>query len=180
MIQRAATPLSAKGQSQAAKLAQRIAEIGVGRILSSDLRRAEMTAKPISRETRVPMELEPLLQERNFGELRGTPYSELSRDPFAADSAPPGGETWQAFHARVDDAWDHLREVAAGTEGNLAVVTHGLMCTALVTRHFDRVSLGEGREPPLRFDNTGLTLVEDTTPFSVLLLNCTAHLEEGE
>ena len=136
IIQRPETPLSDRGRSQASRLSRRLAELEVGRILSSDLRRAEMTAEPVARETGLPIELEPLLQERNFGDLRGMPYAELSCDPFAPDSDPPGGETWEVFHARVDAGWDRLREAVDATQGNLAVVTHGLVCRSLVTRCF--------------------------------------------
>ena len=176
VIQRANTPLSERGQGQADRLAQRLAALGVARILSSDLRRAEMTAEAIERETGVGIELEPLLQERSFGDLRGTPYSELTSDIFAPDAAPPGGETWDAFNARVEKTWAHVREVAAETAGNLAIVTHGLVCTQLVTAHLESADLTEGIEQPLRFDNTGLTLVEAIHPWRLTLLNCTSHL----
>jgi broad specificity phosphatase PhoE len=53
---------------------------------------------------------------RNLGDARGTPYAELPVDIFGPDYAPPGGETWGEFHARVDRAWARtLREAAATT-----------------------------------------------------------------
>ncbi len=176
VIQRAETPLSEHGQNQADHLAKRLAALGVSRILSSDLRRAAMTAEAIARDTGVEIEFEPLLQERSFGDLRGTRYSELEVDIFAPDSDPPGGETWDVFNARVERGWARIRAVAAETAGNLVIVTHGLVCTRLVTAHFDAVGLTDGLEPPLRFDNTGLTLIEAIHPFRLTLLNCTSHL----
>jgi probable phosphoglycerate mutase len=176
VVQRADTPLSERGLNQADHLARRLAALGVSRILSSDLRRAAMTAEAIARDTGVEIEFEPLLQERSFGDLRGTPYSELEIDMFAPDSDPPGGETWDVFNARVEATWVRLREVAKETAGNLAIVTHGLVCLRLVTAHLDAAGLADGLEPPLRFDNTGLTLIEATPPWRLTLLNCTSHL----
>ena len=121
------------------------------------------------------MAFEPLLQERNFGDLRGTPYAELRLDPFAPDYAPPNGETWPVFHARVDRAWAQLQELAAATPGTLAVVTHGLVCRSLVGRH---LVPAEGQTAPENWGNTALTIVEGPAPWRVHLLNCVAHLEE--
>ena len=52
-----------------------------------------------------PLTFDPLLHERNFGDIRGTPYASLGFDMFAPDYAPPNGETWEVFHTRVDRAW---------------------------------------------------------------------------
>ena len=174
VIQRADTPLSERGVVQADRLAPRLAALGVSRILSSDLRRAEMTADSISRATGTAVELEPLLRERSFGDLCGTPYAELESDIFAPDSDPPGGETWDAFNARLERTWSRLREVSAETTGNLAIVTHGLVCMGLITAHLDAADLTDAGV--LRFDNTGLTLVDAAHPWRVTLLNCTSHL----
>ena len=94
------------------------------------------TAEHVQRATGAPMAIEPLLRERNFGDLRGKPYAELAFDSFALDYAPPNGETWPAFHERVDRAWARVQELAASTTGgSLAVVTHGLVCRSLAARH---------------------------------------------
>ena len=126
--------------------------------------------------TGAPIEFEPLLQERNFGDIRGTAYAELP-DVFAPDYAPPGGETWAAFHSRVDAAWLRVQEVAKQADGRLAVITHGLVCRALLMRHLtlDRKDLlGFG------FENTSVTEVTATAPWRVVLLGCTQHLDGEE
>jgi probable phosphoglycerate mutase len=174
VVQTPDTPLSEHGALQAERLAARLASLGIARILSSDLARAVGTAEHVQRATQAPLELEPLLQERNFGDVRGTPYAELEVDLFAPDFAPPGGEDWEQFHARVTRAWERVRAVAAATPGNLAVVTHGLVCYSLALRH---LSLPGGREPELRLPNTALALVESSAPHHVLLWGCIAHLE---
>ncbi len=121
------------------------------------------------------MRHEPLLQERNFGDIRGTPYAELGFDMFAPDYAPPNGETWEVFHARVDRAWVAVQAALADTSsGHLAVVTHGLVCRSLAAR---RLRLPEGAVVPERWENTAVTIIDVPAPWRVRLLNCIAHLD---
>ena len=168
-------PLSPRGVAQAERLARRLTSEGITHILSSDFARARTTAEHLQRSTGAPLTFEPLLEERNFGDLRGTPYTELGLDMFAPDYAPPNGETWPAFHARVDQAWARVQARAAATRGPLAVVTHGLVCRSLAERH---LILPDGEVAPERWENTSLTIVDWPAPWRVRLLNCIAHLED--
>ena len=174
VVQPADTPLSDRGVAQALLLARRLADAGITRIAASDLARASMTAEALRETTGAPIELDPLLQERNFGSVRGTPYDELGFDLFAADYHPPEGESWSEFEARVDRAFVRIEELALRTEGALAVVTHGLVCRSIASRHLDA---GEATGPPRRWGNTSLTIAEGPRPWRVRLLNCTRHLE---
>lgn len=174
IVQQPDIPLSSRGVVQAERLARRLASEGIVRIVSSDYARAAATAEHLRRATGVPLSFEPLLQERNFGDLRGRPYSELGFDMFEPDYAPPSGETWRVFHARVDRAWARVQALAAESGGNLAVVTHGLVCRSLAARH---LILPDGESAPERWDNTSLTIVDWPAPWRVRLLNCAAHLE---
>jgi probable phosphoglycerate mutase len=174
IVQTPDTPLSERGVSQAERLAARLADEGIAGILASDLPRAAMTAGRVRDATGAPLELDALLQERNFGDLRGTAYAELGVDLFAPDLAPPGGETWRAFDARVDRAWQRIRQAAELRQGNLAVVTHGLVCRSLVIRH---LRLPAGDDAPFAFANASLTIVESRPPWQVTRINCTVHLD---
>ena len=169
------SPLSPRGLAQAERLARRLACEGIARIVASDYARAAMTAERLQQATGVPLAFDPLLQERNFGDIRGTAYAALGFDMFAADYAPPNGESWPVFHARVDEAWARLQRLAAATPGHLAVVTHGLVCRSLAARH---LLLPAGTVVPERWDNTSLTVVECPAPWRVRLLNCIAHLAD--
>jgi probable phosphoglycerate mutase len=168
-------PLSPRGVAQAERLARRLEYLGIASILSSDFVRAVTTAEHLRRVTGTPISYDPLLRERNFGDLRGTPYAELGFDMFAPDYAPPGGETWEVFHARVDRAWALVQEAATATGGHLAVVTHGLVCRSLAARH---LLLSDGLEVPVRWENTALTIIDPAAPWRVRLLNCIAHLDD--
>ena len=168
------SPLSPRGVAQAERLARRLAPEGIAHILASDFARARTTAEHLRRSTGAPLTFEPLLQERNFGDLRGRPYAELGLDMFAPDYAPPNGETWPVFHTRVARAWTRVQALAAATHGPLAVVTHGLVCRSLAERH---LILPDGEVAPERWENTSLTIVDWPSPWRVRLLNCIAHLE---
>jgi probable phosphoglycerate mutase len=181
IVQVPETPLSERGREQARRLGARLAGLGIARLVASDLARAHETAQAVSALTRVDVEPEPLLQERNFGDIRGTPYAELAESPFGPAYAPPGGETWADFHARVDAAWDRVRAAAEATEGNLAVVTHGLVLHSLAVRHLvlpAGVVRAPDDGPPLAFGNTALSIVDKVAPFRISLFACTAHLGE--
>ncbi len=175
VVQHPDSPLSSRGIAQAERLARRLAGESIAHILSSDFARAAGTAEALRRALRVPLTFEPLLQERNFGDLRGTPYADLGLDMFAPGYAPPNGETWEVFHRRVDRAWARVLEVAAASRGHLAVVTHGLVCRSLAENH---LVLAAGDVVPLKWENTSLTVCEGPSPWRVGLLNCVAHLDD--
>lgn len=173
VVQPADTPLNQRGVRQADLVAPRLGAMEPVHILCSDLERTRMTAQPLERLTGLQAELSPLLQERNFGDIRGRPYAELGAEIFRDDYAPPNGETWDVFHARIDRAWTMVVERRAQLGGNLIVVTHGLVCRSLVERHLTRTD-GEG---PLRWRNTSVTVAEADAPHSVSMLNDVEHLQ---
>lgn len=182
VVQPADTPLSARGRAQADQLARRLAAARIGAIRSSDLPRAVETAQAVERATGAVVEIDSTLQERNFGEIRGTPYAALSEDIFGVDYQPPGGETWSAFGDRVERAWTAVLAAADRSPGALVVVTHGLVCRAVLELVLVPAT---GATLPARFGNTALTVLEGPPPWRARVVACTAHLDaatraEGE
>lgn len=177
VLQPPETPLSERGLAQAERLARRLERAGLLRLLASDLRRAEMTAEAIASRTRLPLERDADLAERSFGELRGRPYASLELDPFAPGYTPPGGESWEAFHDRVDRTWARIDALARATPGPIAVVTHGLFCHSVVQR---LATLAPGLSlEGLRWRNTSLTVLEPRqAAWQVTLLDDVTHLDE--
>jgi len=173
ILQRPETPLNARGLHQAERLARRLSVLGFVHILCSDLPRARMTATPLANRSGIEIEENPLLQERNFGDLRGMAYAALAQNPFGPDVAPHHGEDWPTFHARVADAFAFIAGRRRSVNGSLVVITHGLVCRALVERH---ALLPEGIVVPERFDNTSVTVLHEDAPHGVSLINCTRHL----
>lgn len=170
VLQLPETPLSSRGLGQAAALAERLRALPIEQVVSSDYARASRTAELAAHALGLPLELEPLLQERSFGALRGSAYSDLPRNLFEPDFVPPGGESWEQFRARVDRAWAAITGRASKLPGDLLVVSHGLVCRVLAEEH-----LGVASELAYAFPNASLTRI-DGPPWQAGLLACTAHL----
>lgn len=174
-LQPADTPLSETGLKQAQAVAQRLAGLKIAAILSSDLPRAMQTAQAIAAATGAPVTPTPLLHERNFGDLRGKPYDSLDFNPLTMADAPPGGESVAAFQQRVARAFAQMVELRGRVDGQLAVVTHGLVIRTLLAQH---LPLGAGAMP-LRVGNTSVTICGATPPHTLELVDCTRHLDDA-
>lgn len=175
VLQPAATPLSARGLAQAQAVAERLATQRLAGVLSSDLPRALQTAQAIAAaQGGLPVQTTPLLQERNFGDLRGTPYDSLPWDPIADDRAPPGGESMADFLVRVQQAFEQALALQQALGGVLAVVSHGLVIRALLGR---QVALPPGMAEAPRIGNTSVTVVSATAPHCAETVDCTLHLQ---
>jgi len=177
VMQPAATPLSERGQAQALAVAQRLArQGGIGAILSSDLQRAWLTAGAIGSALALPVRPSALLQERNFGDLRGRPYDTLGFDPLLMDAAPPGGESATDFALRLRAAFDQMLQQHADQPGDLVVVTHGLAIRTLLS---GPLRLGVELLRDLHLANTSVSIFDAAPPHALQLLNCTRHLDEA-
>ena len=139
IVQHPETPLNERSIGQAQRLAARLADFPIAAIVSSDYKRAHMTAEAIAGVTGLPITIQESLRERNFGEARGVPHGDLGFDLYAPDFHPRGGESWPMFHQRVALAWAEVAARAAGIEGDLVVVSHALVCRSLVE---NQLSLG--------------------------------------
>lgn len=174
IVQHPETPLNERGIGQAQRLAARLAEFPVAGIVSSDYKRAHMTAEAIAGVTGLPILIQESLRERNFGDARGVPHGDLGFDLYAPDFHPRGGESWPIFHQRVALAWAEVAARAAGIEGDLVVVSHALVCRSLVE---NQLSLGMEQDAAVpRWPNTALTVIENRAPWRVSVLACGAHL----
>lgn len=174
------TPLSVHGRAQAQALARRLADTAsdgvppVGAIVSSDLARAVETAQAIAQACGLAVLTSALLQERNFGDLRGRPYDSLGYDPIASDAAPPGGESSARFAARCDAAWAWLLDQRP-VQGALVVVSHGLVLRQWLGHA--RVQRPPGLAVPEHLANTALSQVDARPPHRAQRLGCIAHLQ---
>jgi len=89
------TPLSPLGQAQALALAGALRDKGIRRIISSPLSRCVQTAVPLSVETGVPIETDPLLLEIAHGTWEGRYRDEIAR------SEPELFRNWREHPERV-------------------------------------------------------------------------------
>lgn len=174
VLQPSDTALSKRGQAQAEALGDRLAGGAIAGIVSSDLPRAWQTAAAIARHAGVAVEASPLLHERNFGTLRGRRYDQLGFDPLSMSEAPPEGESAADFAQRVQHAFELMLQRRAALDGDLVVVTHGLLI---------RVLLGGSLAVPARtlaslhLGNTSMSIFTASAPYPIRLLNCTRHLD---
>jgi len=104
-------PLTELGREQACATARRIRalKLDVGLIVCSSLRRTREHSEIIRGALgNVPIAFDPLLDERRMGEwnLRSVQTTEVL---LAQGMSPPGGETEQAFVARVTTAFERLQ-----------------------------------------------------------------------
>ena len=109
------------GHAQAAAIAAAVP--GGARVISSPLARCRQTAEAITAD----VETDARLIEINYGELEGTPVSDVPSETWArwrADAAwaPRGGESHDQLAARV---WELLDELAAeAAESDVVLVSH--------------------------------------------------------
>lgn len=126
-------PLNRVGRSQAAAVAPRIAAMRPDRLVSSDLVRAEETARAIAAVSGLEVRTDPRLREIDVGEWQGLSVTEVAATcPWFAEKVAAGedvrrsatGETATEAGERVAGV---LEELTARHPGEtIVVVGHGL------------------------------------------------------
>ena len=110
------TPL---GHEQAIALGQKIAneDYHIDKILYSPLIRAAETARHISEETGIPMEMEPRLKEQNFGKWESTPRNgeEFRSAKIRFIDLYEGGESMLQMAQRIFNLLDDIKKEADHT-----------------------------------------------------------------
>lgn len=166
------TPLSERGLEQAKRVARRLVGTAPAAILTSDMPRAWQTAQAISHATGLEPVVSERLRERNFGDLRGSPFDTLGFDPLVMEAAPQNGESMAEFHSRSISAFALAVKLRSTLDGPLVFVSHGLVISAILRLCADV----EPHALPDRIGNTGITVLEPRHPHTPQLVNCTAHL----
>jgi probable phosphoglycerate mutase len=104
-------PMMDIGCDQAYLLAKQIDKMNlrVGVIISGSLIRTRQTAAIVSGVLgTVPVEIEPLLNERRLGQWNNKPIAD-TEDMLKRNVTPPGGESEEQFESRIALAFEHLR-----------------------------------------------------------------------
>jgi probable phosphoglycerate mutase len=174
------TPLTPRGEQQAARVAERIQVDfpDATTIYSSDLQRARNTARAIHDRLGVEHHARADLREYDLGSWEGKTFAELHdeleffhhirSDP---DFAPHGGESPHSVATRLSSA---LSRIAAAHPGErVVVVTHGGALSMAMGAILD----GHYREWHAVMDNCAISeLVFEPKP-ALLSFNRTEHLE---
>jgi probable phosphoglycerate mutase len=104
-------PLMDIGCDQAYLLAKHIEKMNlrIGVIVTGTLIRTRQTSSIISGVLgNVPIEIDPLLNERRLGQWNNRPIAE-TEEQLASGMTPPGGESEADFRTRVGDALANLQ-----------------------------------------------------------------------
>lgn len=123
--------LTELGRQQALESARKLRSLGIDAIISSDLARAQETAKIIAQELGLEVETTTDLRERSFGSAEGQPFDQLTssmsgiEDGLVVDPTahPPLGESLNDLHARMGAFIDETVRLRSGQ--SLLIVTHG-------------------------------------------------------
>lgn len=165
-------PLSEKGEAEARDAGRRLRDVPIDKAYTSALQRAIRTLE-LALEARggapVPVERDPALNERHYGELQGLNKKETA-DKFGAeqvhiwrrsyDVPPPGGESLKDTAARTLPYFERkiLPDLCAGQ--NVIVAAHGNSLRSIVM-HLDRLT----REQVLELNiPTGVPIVYEIGP----------------
>ena len=90
-------PLTELGRRQAAELAERLADVELDAVYSSDLLRAVETAEPVAKRLGLPLQTLPELREVDVGTWAG-----LTRDEVA-ERFPDGFRRWSEWQTGWED-----------------------------------------------------------------------------
>lgn len=122
------TPLTEKGRAQAEQVGQTLkdGDYQIDKIVSSPMSRARQTAFIVADIIAYPLNkivLEPLLMERNYGQLQGTSLDEFySRFTYQDIDKVPDAESVEALQQRAEMALGSIRKLGGSA---ILVVSHG-------------------------------------------------------
>lgn len=143
------SPLTEEGKVQATRVAEQLKDQNIGLIISSDLGRCQETASLLAKVIGAPIELDPALRERSYGEADGLSYEEAKKrygHPYASYDKSPGNiESPRALEERISAAFKKHK----GLHGNknVVIVSHGGSLRMLM-KQIRHISFEEARQNP--------------------------------
>ena len=177
--------LSAAGEAQAARLAERLSKTKMAGVYSSELLRAVQTAAPIAAQHGLSVQTLPGLREKGYGKWEGLTRDDLERDWTelwhqyhtlrVLEAVVPDGETWPEVCLRTAEALQTILDAHPGDDETVLLVGHGGSARALVL---------EALQAPmptllrLHLDNASLSRLDFAalSDSRVVFLNDTSHL----
>jgi probable phosphoglycerate mutase len=140
--------LSELGEAQSEAIAEWFVPLRPTAVVSSAMRRAMQTARPIAERCGVPATFEVDLHERKIGAMAGQAFS-LTDGPWPATVkewssgnaafTTPQAESFADLNARIIPAWNCV--MAAHPGGRVVIVAHGIVVKILL------LHLLEGGDP---------------------------------
>lgn len=157
------SPLTELGMLQAAQVGQYLAEEGIGKIISSDLGRAQQTAARIAEQCCCTVRTDSRLREMNMGVLEARAMHELTAEEHSwrqrildgtSHGCIPQGETLQQVSLRMRAVLDEFSESGLG---KIAFVSHGIALGSLIG---NVIGLPAHAERRFRLRNCSVSVLE--------------------
>lgn len=168
--QRARDHLTAEGEQQARRAAERLATMEIAAVFSSPLTRTLETAEFIAERVKAAVTIEPALREVDAGEWENRSFEELGKlerwkwyNSFRSGTRPPGGEMMLEVQTRAVA----FLESAVGRYRNATIcaVSHADVIRAAVCHYIGvaldlslRVRIDTGSVTVLRIEDYGAEL----------------------
>ena len=150
------SPLTERGRTQSAALADALAETAFDRIVATPLSRSLDTALVIARRRKMPVDVVTDLVEIDVGDRTGKTFDEVRGLPNWRDDgfvAWPGGETLEHVLERALRAMRRLHRETPG--GRILVVGHGGVTRILASHYLGILPKLDGS----RQTNTAVTVI---------------------
>ncbi len=133
-------PLNATGEAEAAALGEVFREVPLSAVVSSPLRRAVDTARPVATASGAQLTIDDHLSDRFYGEWAGHSLEQVEARFGSIDSAPLV-EAWQLLEDRTDEAFRNAVATAEASgaaagcvKAGVVLVTHDAVLRALLGR----------------------------------------------
>jgi len=170
--------LNEEGLRQIKKVSKRLKDEKIDIIYSSDLKRAQDTAKEIAKNHNVNLILDKRLRERSWGVLEGKTYEEaeiLSKngDGHWYTQTPQGGERPEEVIKRMKDFFEEAYKKFENK--TILIVSHGGSIKFFLSYLFNNP---KKNEEEYFHNNTGVTyLKREGDEWEIIKLNCIKHLK---
>jgi len=133
-------PLNATGEAEAAALGEVFRGVPLSAVVSSPLKRAFDTARPVAAASGAILTIDDRLSDRFYGEWAGHSLEQVEERFGSVDSAPLV-EAWQLLEARTEEAFlDAVATAEASgaavgdVKAGVALVTHDAVLRTLLGR----------------------------------------------
>ncbi len=120
--------LTAEGISQAERLAASVQKLNIDLILTSPLKRAADTSRIIGEICNIPVQVEPLLIEQNYGIYEGADRNnaEFLQNKRQFGCKYPNGESHLQVACRIYTLLDRIKQNYS--DKNILLLSHGGVC----------------------------------------------------
>lgn len=139
-------------------------EFNIGKIISSDLKRAVETAEILAEFLCIPVETSAGFREVNNGDLAGMKnetadrlYPGLYWRNLDWEQKYPNGESPKEFYSRVYTAWNYLKNEYSDYNKNILLVTHGGVINIIKSFENNEQYSNKNAYPKIRSCNTDFT-----------------------